>query len=104
MLIHERRISEIMKYLIGELLANEATKQGKSLRVYGLERDMGEVEFNQIRNGKRVASVEKLSTLIDLAILDKPLRNEIKEVLPTLDVEILIDLYNLIYRKLELNK
>ena len=102
--MHERRISEIMKYLIGEMLADEANKQGKSLRVYGLERDMGEIEFNQIKNGKRVPSVEKLSTLIDLAILNEPLRNEIKDVLPTLDVEIIIDIYNLIYRKLELSK
>ena len=93
-----------MKYLIGEILINEVTKSEKAFRVYALERGMSETEFNLIKNGKRTASAKKLDALIDLNLLKQPLTIEIKELIDTLDVGLLVDLYNLIYTKLELKK
>ena len=93
-----------MNYLIGEMLTNQVIQSGKPFRIYALERDMGESEFNLIKNGKRTASGKKLNTLIDLELLKEPLINEIKELTDTLDVDLLVDLYNLIYTKIELKK
>lgn len=93
-----------MNYLIGELLIEEVKKSGKPFRVYALERDMGECEFNQIKNGLRTASGKKLKALIDLDLLREPLTDEIKTLINDLDNELVIDIYNLIYTKLELNK
>lgn len=56
-------------------------------------------EFTQIRKGHRAASPEKLSKVIDLEQLREPIINEMQNMLNSLDTELLITLYNLIYAK-----
>lgn len=88
-----------MKYLIGEIVEDYAKKQGKPFRRYAIDCDMSDSEFAQIRKGIRAASGEKLSTLIELELLREPVINEITDILNTLDTNLIIDLYNLIYAK-----
>ena len=65
---------------------------------------MGEIEFSAIRNGRRVAAAKKLKTLVDIEILDKPVKDEIKELIDGVDTETAIDVYNLIYNREILKK
>lgn len=86
-----------MRYLIGEMVEEYAKRKGKPLRQFAIDNNMGEVEFALIRKGHRVASGDKLSTLINIEILRDDVINEIKQLLDTLDTNLIIQLYNSIY-------
>lgn len=93
-----------MDYLISKILTEEIEKSGKASRVYGLERNIGEVEFNRIKNGKRIASAKKLSTLLDLELLREPILTDLESRLADLDTETLVEVYNLIYNRIGFGK
>lgn len=88
-----------MTYKIGEILEQKANETGKAYRVFAIDAGLGETEFSAIRCGKRVASPKKLSGAIDLETLKEPLLIEIREYLDSLDADVVIDIYNLIYNK-----
>lgn len=87
-----------MKYLIGQVLTEYIQNQGKSFNRYALEREFDQSALTQIRNGYCTAKADRLSNLIDLELLKEPLKTEIEALIPSLDVETLIDVYNAIYR------
>ena len=93
-----------MKYLVGEILENHIKSTGEPFRRYAMARGMTEVECWLIRRGERVASAKKLNTLVDLEIFEEPLKNEIATLLNDLDAVTLIEMYNVIYNRLELGK
>lgn len=87
------------KYVIGEVINEYVKSTNTPFRIYAADRDMGEIEFSAIRNGRRTASVNKLKTLIDINLLHEPLQDELKSIVDELDTELLIDIYNVIYNK-----
>lgn len=93
-----------MKYLIGEIIEDIAKQEQRAFRRYALERGMSENEFFNIRRGKRAASAKKLAQLIDTEILREPLVNYINENINSLDTDVIIEMYNVIYNKVELGK
>lgn len=93
-----------MEYKIGQLLEEYAKEQNTPLRRYAIDCGMGEIEFCNIRKGRRVASADKLQNLIPLENLKQPLLNEIKPMLDDLEADVIIEIYNIIYNKLELGK
>lgn len=92
------------KYVIGEVITEYVKSLDKPFRIYAADHDMGEIEFSAIRNGRRVAAAKKLKTLVDIEILDKPVKDEIKELIDGVDTETAIDVYNLIYNREILKK
>ena len=88
-----------MNYIIGKILDQHVKSSGYKYRIYAIDHDMLESEFALIRKGHRAASAEKLATLMDIELLREPVIKETKELLNTLDTELLIQIYNLIYAK-----
>jgi len=93
-----------MEYKIGQLIEEYAKKQDIALRRFAIDCGMGEIEFCNIRKGRRVASANKLQNIIPLNELKEPLLDEIKPMLDDLDAATVIEIYNVIYNTLELNK
>lgn len=93
-----------MKYLIGEILENQIKATGEPFRRYALARGMSEVDCWLIRRGERAASANKLNGIMDIETLKEPLKNEISTLLDDLDAVTLIEMYNVIYNRLELGK
>lgn len=88
-----------MDYKIGQLITEHIQKQDISYRRYAIDCGMTENELTLIRMGHRAASAKKLTPLIDVETLRQPVTDEINNMLDTLDTEIIIDVYNLIYAK-----
>ena len=93
-----------MDYKIGQLVEEYAKQQDASLRRYAIDCGLGEVEFCDIRKGRKTASANKLQNVIPLESLKQPLLEEIKPMLDSLDADIIVEVYNIIYNKLELGK
>lgn len=93
-----------MKYLIGEMFEEHIKSTGEPFRRYALARDMSETECWLIRRGERVASANKLNRVMDIETLKEPLKNEISTLLDDLDAVTLIEMYNVIYNRMELGK
>ena len=93
-----------MKYLIGEMFEEHIKSTGEPFRRYALARGMREDDCAHLRRGTRIASAKKLNALMDIETLKEPLKNEISTLLNDLDAVTLIEMYNVIYNRLELGK
>ena len=93
-----------MDYKIGQLIEEYAKQQDTALRRDAIDCGLSEVEFCDIRKGRRTASANKLQNVIPIEKLKQPLLDEIKPMLDDLDTDIIIEVYNIIYNKLELGK